>query len=81
MSNEAIEQVFLLGWRKCIRWEDIVEIESNPKDRMVTITGADGTKIVYSRFLADRPRLLLELKQRCGEDLPPDFPQEPHDGL
>ena len=23
------------------------------------------------------PRLLLELKNRCGENLPPDFPREP----
>ncbi len=45
------------------------------------MTGADGTKIIDPRKLADRPRLLLELKQYCGEKLPPAFPREPVAGL
>jgi hypothetical protein len=48
---------------------------------MVTVTGKDGTKIIHSPMLADRPRFLLELKRHCGEELPPDFPREPIDGL
>ena len=47
------------------------------KIRTVTITGADGTKIVHNRQLPNRPCLLVELKQHCGEKLPSDFPREP----
>jgi hypothetical protein len=81
ITNDGIVQVYWLRRNKRICWEDIVEIESGPKDRLITIIGADGTKIVHTRFLADRSRLLLELKQHCGENLPTDFPREPIDGL
>ena len=50
--------------------------QTGEKSRTVTITGADGIKIVHSRQLPDRPRLLWELKQHCGEQLPADFPRE-----
>jgi hypothetical protein len=81
VSDDGVEQIYWFRRHKRICWMDIVEIESGPRDLLVTITGADGTKIVHSRFLADRPRLLLELKRRCGDELPPDFPREPLDGL
>lgn len=79
VSENGIDEVNWLRKSKRILWKEIVEIESGQKDRMVTITGADGTRIVHSRFLADRPRLLLELKHHCGDELPPDFPREPLD--
>ena len=76
VSGEGLEQVYWFRPRKCIRWNEIVEIESGPKDRLVTITGANGTKIVHTRFLADRARLLVEIRRHCGEELPPEFPGE-----
>ena len=74
VTGDGLEQIYWFWRNKHIRWNDIVEIESGQKDRTVTITSANGTKIVHSRFLADRPRFLLELKEHCGEELPPDFP-------
>jgi hypothetical protein len=77
VTDNGLEQISWLRKNKQIRWGDIVEINTGEKSRTVTITGADGTKIVHSRQLPDRPRLLMELKNRCGEKLPPDFPREP----
>ena len=77
VTADGLEQVSWLWKNKRIRWADIVEINTGKKSRTVTITGADGTKIVHSRQLPDRPRLLMELKQHCGENLPSDFPREP----
>jgi hypothetical protein len=77
VSSHSLQQVYWFWRNKYIRWEDIVEINTGKKNRTVTITGADGTKIVHSRADADRSRLLLELKQHCGENLPQDFPREP----
>jgi hypothetical protein len=77
VTDNGLEQISWLWKNKQIRWADIVEINTGEKRRTVTITGADGTKIVHSRQLPDRPRLLMELKNRCGEKLPPDFPREP----
>ena len=76
-SNIGLEQVSWLWKNKRIRWKDIVEINTGEKSRMVTITGADGTKIVHGRELPDRPRLLVEIRHYCGENLPSDFPREP----
>jgi hypothetical protein len=77
IDSEGLQQIFWAWKNKRIRWADIVEINTGEKSRTVTITGADGIKIVHSRQLPDRPRLLWELKQHCGEQLPADFPREP----
>jgi Bacterial PH domain len=77
VTGEGLEQVFWFRRNKHIRWADIVEINTGEKIRTIKIIGADGTKISHSSFLADRPRLLMELKQHCGENLPSDFPREP----
>jgi len=76
VSGEGIEQASWLGKNKRIRWEAIAKVSGGVKDRQVTITARDKTRIVHSHFLADRPRLLLELKQHGGDNLPVDFPRE-----
>jgi len=75
VAEGGLGQVYWFRRNKRIRWDEIVEINSSK--RIVTVTGANGMKIVHSAPLADRPRFLLELKQHCGENLPPDFPREP----
>jgi hypothetical protein len=77
ITVDGLEEVYWFRTRKRIQWKDVVEINTGEKSRTVTITGADGTRIVHSTQLPDRPRLLMELKNRCGENLPPDFPREP----
>jgi hypothetical protein len=76
VASDGLKQVSWPWKNKRIRWEDIVEINTGGKSRTVTITGSDGTQIVHSRVLPDRPRLLIELKQHCSENLPSDFPRE-----
>ncbi len=73
VGEGSMQQVFWFRKNKRLRWETIVEINAGGKSRTVTITGADGTKIVHSSQLADRPRLLQEIKKHCGENLPPEF--------
>ena len=77
ITSGGLEQSYWLRRNKRILWKDILEINTGEKGHIVTVTSADGTKIVHSAELADRARLLLELKQHCGDDLPPDFPREP----
>jgi len=79
-TEEGIEQIYWFHQNKRICWKEIVEIETGLKERAVTIVGLDGTKIVHSTMLAGRSRLLLELKQHCSENLPPDFPREAIEG-
>jgi len=77
IDSRGLQQKFWARRNKRIRWADIVEINTGERSRTVAITGTDGTKIVHSRQLPDRQRLLWELKQHCGEQLPADFPREP----
>ena len=77
IAVDGLEEVYWLRRRKRIQWKGIVEISTGEKSRTITITGADGTRIVHSPQLPDRPQLLLELKNLCGENLPPDFPRKP----
>jgi Bacterial PH domain len=77
VAADGLNQVSWLWENKRIRWEDIVEINTGEKSRAITITSADGTKIVHSRQLPDRARFLVEVKNHCGESLPADFPNEP----
>ena len=73
VSPETVQQIFWFRKSRRIRWEQIVEVNTGGKNPTVTITGADGTKIVHSNQLADRARLLREIKKYCGEKLPPEF--------
>lgn len=77
VHSEGLQQTFWAWKNKRIRWADIVEINTGEKSGTITVTGANGIKIVHSSHLPDRPRLLWELKQHCGEQLPADFPREP----
>lgn len=77
VTRDGLEQVYWLQWNRCIRWSDIVEIKTGKGGGTVSITSTEGTKIVHTGQLADRPRLLLELKRHCGSELPRDFPREP----
>jgi hypothetical protein len=77
VKGDGLQQVSWLWKNKRVRWEDIVEINTGAKSRIMTITGCDGTKIVHTSVLPDRTRLLLELRHYCGDNLPSDFPREP----
>ncbi len=80
-TPDGLEQISWLWRNKQIRWAEIAEINTGEKRRTVTVTGADGTKIVHHRHLADRPGLLMTLKEHGGENLPSDFPREPTTGF
>jgi hypothetical protein len=68
----GIEQHFWLRGEKRIRWGEITGIKDGVFGGSLTITGTDGTKIVYSDKLADRPRFLEELERYAHGRLPPE---------
>jgi hypothetical protein len=74
VSDYGLEAVVWLWRNKRIRWDEIVEINTERKGSTVTVIGVDKTKIVHSSGLPDRPRFLLEIKRHCGGNLPADFP-------
>jgi hypothetical protein len=74
VTESGLEEVIWLWRNKRIRWEEIVEINTERKGSTVMVIGADKTKIIHSSPLPDRPRFLLEIKRHCGENLRTDFP-------
>ena len=76
VTRDGLEQIYWFRKTKYVRWSEIVEINTGDKIARIEITGTDGTKIIHSKNLADRARLMLEIKQHCGDNLPPEFPIE-----
>jgi hypothetical protein len=77
-TENGLDQISWLWKHRRIRWSDIVEIRVG--GGMVTISGADGTKIVHTRQLPDRERFMAEIRRHCGENLPSGFPNETSGG-
>ena len=73
VTDDAIMEIFWFWRNKRIRWEEIVEINTERNGSTVTVKGADRTRIIHWRGLPDRPRFLAEIVRHCGENLPPSF--------
>jgi hypothetical protein len=80
-SDQGLEQVYWLHQNERILWPDIAEIITEKNHGLISIEGADGTRIVHTFLHSDRNRMLMELKQRCGDNLPVDFPREMIDAI
>jgi hypothetical protein len=74
VRSEALEEVHWFWRNKKIRWTDIEEIDTEKRGSTVTVIGSGHRKIVFTNVYPDRARFLLEIKSRCGNDLPPNFP-------
>lgn len=59
--------------KKKIAWGDVREIERAKGNKLLIVTATDGTKIVHTRQLPDRERLLEELYKYCGEKVPKEL--------
>jgi len=75
-SNEALEEVNRVWRNKKIQWTEIREIDTEERGTAVTVVCSGYRKIIYTNVYPDRPRFLLEIKRPCGENLPPNFPNE-----
>ena len=73
VTRDGLEQLFWFRGNQRMLWADIREIRSSAD---LKIIGADGTTIVHSQLLADRERLMAEIRRYCADELPPDFPEE-----
>jgi hypothetical protein len=65
LTSEGLEQNYWVGRRKRIPWGDVVGFEIDKKGKSVTIRAKNGPKIVHTRQLPDRQRLITELEIHC----------------
>jgi hypothetical protein len=62
-NADGIEQMYWLRSRRRIAWKDIASVEVNDQKSEIKIKGKNGVKILHSRQLPDRSRLLAELEK------------------
>jgi hypothetical protein len=65
-DESGLEQIFWLR-RKRIAWHDLKKFAVDPKSGELKIAGKGGVKIVHTRQLPDRDRLLAELQKHAIE--------------
>jgi hypothetical protein len=72
-DNNGLGQIYWIRGEKRIAWNEVRTITFNEKKHELKIVGKGGTKILHSRQLPDRERLVLELKKHCAEKLPAEL--------
>jgi hypothetical protein len=77
VDENGVEQLYWLRGRKRIAWKDIVTVDVNEKKHEVRIKGRNGAKIVHTRQLPDRSRLLAELEKHASERALVAVPKRP----
>jgi Bacterial PH domain len=77
VDANGVEQVYWLRGRRRIAWKDIVSVDVNEKKHEVRIKGKNRVKIVHTRLLPDRSRLLAELDKHASERALVAVPKRP----
>ena len=72
VAHDGIARRYWLRGAKRIRWGEIAEIKNGKFAGMLLFIGSDGTKIVYTEKLGDRPRFLEEIEKHAPGRLPPE---------
>src|SRR5579872_2946551 len=70
IDDKGMEQVFWLRGRKRIEWKDVSKSTVVEKTGEVKIISRTGVKIMHTRQLPDRARLLAEIQQHSRESVP-----------
>ncbi|HEX3892600.1 MAG TPA: hypothetical protein VHW46_08510 [Terracidiphilus sp.] len=70
-NEQGIEQIYWLRGRKHIAWHDVKNVSLNEKYNELRIDSKTGVKIVHTRQLPDRKRLLNELDDHRAEQSVP----------
>lgn len=81
ITPDGLEQAYWIRGEKRLRWSEVVKINASNWSNAVTILGPDGTRIVYTTRLADRPRFLRELELHRRDRMPKEFAQETVSGM
>ena len=69
-GGEGLQQVYWLLHNKHIAWADVSKVVIDEKRERVTIVGRGSAKIVFTRQLPDKARLLAKLAKHCADKLP-----------
>lgn len=69
-SDEGVKQLYWFWKPRKIAWKEIDAVTFDEKKQKLTIKGHGGAKIVHTRQLPDRTRLIAELERHCEGKVP-----------
>jgi hypothetical protein len=69
-NDEGLKQVYWFWKPRRIAWKDISAVTFDEKKQKLTIKGQGGTKIVHTRQLPDRARLIAEIEKHSDGKVP-----------
>lgn len=74
VDDKGMEQTFWLRGRKRIAWKDVSKSTVIEKTGEVKIASRAGVKILFTRQLPDRERMLAEIEKHRSESVPVVLP-------
>ncbi len=72
-SDEGLKQTFWLGKTRRIAWKDVSQVIYDENKHRLTIKGQGRTKVVHTRQLPSRSRLIEELEKHCEDKVPAEL--------
>lgn len=75
-TENGLEQVYWFGGNKRVAWSDVVGFEIDKKKKRVIIKARNGAKIVHTRQLPDKNRIIGEIEIHCPGKLPADAAEQ-----
>lgn len=72
-GDEGVKQLYWFWKPRKIAWKEIDAVAFDEKKQKLTIKGQGGTKIVHTRQLPDRARLIAELEKHCEGKVPAEL--------
>lgn len=75
-TNDGLEQIYWFGGKKRIAWSDVSGFEIDKKKKRVIVKARNGAKIVHTRQLPDKNRIIGEIELHCPGRLPADAAEQ-----
>lgn len=75
-NDEGLEQTYWFGGNKRVAWNNVARFEIDRKRKRVIVKARNGAKIVHTRQLPDKNRIIGEIEMHCPGKLPADAAQQ-----
>jgi len=75
-TGEGLEQTYWFGGNKRVAWNEISGFEIDRNRKRVIVKAKNGAKIVHTRQLPDKNRIIGEIEMHCPGKLPADAAQQ-----
>ena len=75
-TENGLEQIYWFGGHKRVAWKDVAGFEIDKKKKRVIVKARNGARIVHTRQLPDKNRIIGEIEAHCPGRLPADAAEQ-----